>query len=183
MSRIGKIPVPIPEGVEIAIRGDFVEAKGPKGELKQKLPDLISAKIEENKITLKPKSSDQQSKALHGLARSLVANLVEGVEKGFTKNLELRGIGFRASVKEGNLVLNVGYSHPVEIKPPEGIGFKVAENKISVIGIDKQLVGQIASQIYKVRPPEPYKGKGIRFVGQVVRKKAGKAGKAVTGAK
>jgi len=178
VSRIGKQPVVIPSGVEIKIEGTTVIAKGPKGELSQKLPPLTSSRVEESLIRVEAKNASKEARAMHGLARSLVANLVEGVEKGFSKTLELSGIGFRASVTSGKLTLNVGFSHPVEITPPEGIEFKVQENKITVLGIDKQLVGQMAAKVYKVRPPEPYKGKGIKFAGQIIKKKAGKSGKA-----
>ena len=178
MSRIGRLPIAIPLNVEVKVEGKTIFAKGPKGEMSQKLPPLTSALVEDQLLKVQAEQSSRMSKSMHGLARSLGANLVTGVSVGFSKTLELSGIGFRAAVSNGNLVLNIGFSHPVEIKPPKGIEFKVVDNKITVSGVDKQAVGEISAQIYKVRPPEPYKGKGIRFAGQIIKKKAGKAGKA-----
>lgn len=178
MSRIGKKPIPLPTDVTLTIEGKTLLAKGSKGELSQKLPPLTSAVLENGVLTIERRDDTTTARAMHGLARSLAANLIDGVSKGFSKTLELSGIGFRAALSGNKLILNVGYSHPVEIEPSKGIEFRVSDNKITVSGIDKQLVGETAANVYKVRPPEPYKGKGIRFQGQVIRKKAGKAGKA-----
>lgn len=174
------MPIIIPEGVTVEIKLGKVRAIGPKGELSEKLPPKTQAEIKEGKIVVSVKDTSRQSRAMHGLARSLLANLVQGVSQGYSKTLELSGIGFRASLSGKKLVLNVGFSHPVEVEPPEGIEFKVADNKITALGINKQLVGEIAARIYRIRPPEPYKGKGIRYSGEVIRRKAGKAAKATT---
>ncbi len=179
MSRIGNAPISIPQGVEIIIEGAEIKVKGPKGELKMDLTSKVKVSIEENTILVARKKDDKQSRSLHGLTRSLISNMVVGVTAGWTKNLEMVGVGYRAQGGGDTITLNVGYSHPVVVKAPEGITFTVAENtKLSVSGIDKTLVGQISANIRKVRPPEVYKGKGIRYSGEYVRKKAGKAGKA-----
>lgn len=185
MSRIGKQPIKIPEKVEVKIEGRFIIVKGPKGELQQEIPAQIKTKIQDNEIVFFPvslkKISGLEGKKIlanWGTIRMLVFNMIEGVVEGFEKRLELRGVGYRAALEEKKLVLSLGFSHPVEIPLPEGIEFKVEKNIIIVSGIDKQSVGQVAAQIRAKRKPEPYKGKGIRYVGEIVRRKAGK--KAVT---
>lgn len=183
MSRIGKKPVKIPEGVTVKTEGRLVLASGPKGELSLNVRPEIEIKISNNKILVERVAETPKAKALHGLTRTLVENLVMGVDKGWNKGLELVGVGYRASLEGTTLVLNVGFSHQVKFPAPAGITFEILENnRINVKGIDKQLVGETASQIRRIRPPEPYKGKGIRYIGEVVRKKAGKAAKAAVGA-
>lgn len=178
MSRIGLRPTAIPDGVTVTIDGQTVTVKGPKGELSRKFhPDMI-IKQENNEVKVERPDDSNQHKALHGTTSSLISNMVEGVTKGFVKNLELVGVGYRANKQGNNLVLNVGYSHPVEIVPEVGIELAVeGNNKVSVSGIDKQRVGEVAANIRSVRSPEPYKGKGIRYEGEKVRRKEGKTGK------
>ncbi|SFG81948.1 50S ribosomal protein L6 [Sporolactobacillus nakayamae] len=178
MSRIGLRPTAIPDGVTVTIDAQTVTVKGPKGELSRKFhPDMI-IKQENNEVKVERPDDSNQHRALHGTTSSLISNMVEGVTKGFVKNLELVGVGYRANKQGNNLVLNVGYSHPVEIVPEEGIELAVeGNNKISVTGIDKQRVGEVAANIRSVRAPEPYKGKGIRYEGEKVRRKEGKTGK------
>lgn len=183
MSRIGKMPVVIPAGVTVTIQADKVLLKGPKGEAIVDVPYGIAVTQVEQQLIVENKRKDKPSKALFGLVRALLANQVTGITTGFTKTLELVGVGYRANLAGASLNLSVGYSHPVVIVPPKGISFAVAEGKITVSGTDKQLVGQIAANIRAVKPPEPYKGKGIRYSGEYVRKKAGKSAKAVGGAK
>lgn len=179
MSRIGRLPVEIPSGVDVKIDGTHVKIKGPKGELEYMFSHELSLAVEDGSIVVARPSDEKAYRALHGTTRALISNMVIGVTEGFSKDLELVGVGYRANLEGKNLVLNVGYSHPVEFEPPEGIEFEVADRnqKITVSGIDKQKVGQIAADIRKVRPPEPYKGKGIRYSGEYIRRKAGKAGK------
>ena len=177
MSRIGKKPIIIPENVQVELNHKII-AKGPLGELTLKLPREIGLEKKENVLLVLRKSETKHAKSLHGLIRSLVANMIEGVTVGFKKTLELSGIGFRANLVGDKLVMTLGYSHPVEIEPPIGISFAVAGNKITVSGIDKELVGRIAAKIRSRRPPDAYKGKGIRYEGEVVRLKPGKAAKA-----
>ncbi|MFS8630367.1 MAG: 50S ribosomal protein L6 [Bacillales bacterium] len=178
MSRIGKKPIEIPNGVTVTINGNTVTVKGPKGELTRSFSPLLDIKLEDNVLTVSRSSDDKEERALHGTTRSLLANMVEGVSKGFQKNLELVGVGYRAQKQGKKLVLNVGYSHPVEIEPEENIEIEVPANtKIVVKGIDKERVGAVAANIRAVRPPEPYKGKGIRYEGEYVRRKEGKTGK------
>jgi large subunit ribosomal protein L6 len=178
MSRIGKKPIEIPTGVTITINGDVVTVKGPKGELTRSFNSDIEIKMEENVINLSRPSESKQHRSIHGTTRSLLANMVEGVSKGFEKSLELIGVGYRAQKQGKKLVLNVGYSHPVEFEPEEGIEVEVPSNtKVIVKGINKERVGALAANIRQVRPPEPYKGKGIRYEGEVVRRKEGKTGK------
>lgn len=178
MSRIGNAPIIVPSTVTVEIEGQKVSAKGPLGELSLQANPQVKVEMEDQQIIVKRKKEDKLSKSLHGLTRSLIANMVTGVEKGWQKRLELIGVGFRSQTDGSKLTLNVGYSHPVDITAPEGIKFVVEDNtKIVVSGIDKHKVGQIAAIIRDVRPPEPYKGKGIRYSGEYVRKKAGKAGK------
>lgn len=179
MSRIGKKPVELSAGVQITISGEnLVTVKGPLGQLEQQMPRDIQISIEENQALVTRPSDNKQHRALHGLTRSLLANMVEGVTKGYVRNLELVGVGYRAALQGKDINLTVGYSHPVVINPPQGIEFEVpAPNKISVKGIDKQAVGQIAAEIRAVRKPEPYLGKGIKYEGEQIRRKVGKAGK------
>ena len=177
MSRIGKKPVEIPSGVDVKIDGSDVVVKGSKGELTRSFNERIGFDVDDDVITLTRPDDSRESRALHGLSRALFNNMVVGVSEGFTKELEIHGVGYRASLKGRNVELLVGYSHPVEVEAPEGITFEVPEQtKIVVSGIDKEQVGQVAANIRKVRPPEPYKGKGIRYSGEYVRRKAGKAG-------
>lgn len=180
MSRIGIRPVPVPENVQVDITaGNAVTVKGPKGELSQQLTDKIKLVEEEGRILVQRESEDREIKSLHGLTRSLLNNMVVGVTDGFTRVLEIQGVGYRAQLQGKNLVLNVGFSHPVNLTPPEGITYAVeGNNQITVSGINKQVVGEEAAHIRGIRPPEPYKGKGIRYQGEYVRRKAGKAGKA-----
>jgi len=176
MSRIGKNPVPIPSGVETVIDGLHVRVSGPKGALEATMPVGVAIRPEEGEIVVERTGDSPKERSRHGLVRSLIANMVTGVTEGYRTNLEMVGVGYRAALKDRDIELQVGFSHPVLIEAPEGITFEVtAPTKISVSGIDKQLVGQIAADIRRVRPPEPYKGKGIRYEGEVVRRKAGKA--------
>ena len=179
MSRVGRMPVVIPEKVEVEINGSHVRVKGPLGELERTFHEDVSISREDDVLTVDRSSNQPKSRALHGLSRSLLNNMVVGVSEGFDKKLEVHGVGYRPSLQGKTLVLNVGYSNPVEIEPPEGISFEVDERarEIRVHGPSKELVGQVAADIRKVRPPEPYKGKGIRYVGEYVQRKAGKAGK------
>jgi len=182
MSRIGKKPIEIPKGVQVQYKDGVITVKGPKGTLSFEHHPDMTIKIEKDKIVVERPSDKKFHKALHGTTRQIIANMVEGVSKGFVKELEIVGTGYRARMEGQKLILTVGYSHPVEIVPPEGIKFEVeGQNIIKVHGIDKQLVGEVAAQIRKVRPPEPYKGKGIRYKGEHVRRKAGKAGAKVGG--
>ncbi len=178
MSRIGLKPIPIPKEVKVAVSDNKVVVKGPKGELVQFIPEGMEIIIEEDVLTVKRLSEEKKYRALHGLTRSLLANMVEGVTQGFKKELELVGVGYRAAKQGKNLVLTVGYSHPVTIEPEAGIEIEVpAANKITVTGIDKQLVGNTAAIVRRVRPPEPYKGKGIKYLDERIRRKVGKTGK------
>lgn len=177
MSRIGNLPVEIPEGVEVEISNNKLSVKGPKGNLTREFHKDMSIKKEDNAIIVERPSESKKHKSLHGLTRSLIEGMIEGVVKGFEKKLQLEGVGYRATKQGKKLVLTVGYSHPVEFEPPEGIEFEVPEaNKIIVKGADKELVGLIAANIREVREPEPYKGKGIRYENEVVRRKVGKTG-------
>ena len=180
MSRVGKKPIQIPQGVEVKISDHRVVIKGPKGELSREVRPEIGVEVKEGKILVSPKIETKKTKALWGLTRALIANMIKGVTEGYERKLEIEGVGFRASVEGENLVLSVGFTHPVKIKAPEGIKFSVEKNIITVSGTDKELVGQMAAKIRAIRPPEPYKGKGIRYVGERVRRKVGK--KAVTAA-
>lgn len=178
MSRIGNAPVIIPEQVNIEVSGREIKVQGPLGSLSLRIRPEVDVKIEDNQILVSRKSEEKAAKAFHGLTRSLIANMVSGVARGWQKKLELVGVGYRAQINGEKLILNVGYSHPVEVVAPEGIKFNVTDNtKIEVSGIDKNLVGQVAASVRKVKPPEPYQGKGIRIAGEYVRRKAGKAGK------
>ena len=178
MSRIGKRPITIPDKVSVAIDNQEVAVKGPKGELKRVLPNGITVNQEGTTLQVVRQNESRNLRQLHGLSRTLVANMVEGVSQGFQKKLEIQGVGYRARVDGRNLVLVVGYSHEVKIEPPAGVQVAVDGNvNITVSGIDKELVGNLSAKIRAVRPPEVYKGKGIRYAGEVVRRKAGKAGK------
>jgi large subunit ribosomal protein L6 len=179
MSRIGKVPIPVPAGVRVEIAaGNAITVAGPKGTLHRTFPEQISFAQSDGTLTVTRPNDSKTSKALHGLSRTLLANMVQGVKDGFTKSLELQGVGYRVAKVGENLVFQVGYSHPVEVNPPVGITFGVeGPTKVSITGIDKQLVGQVAANIRSIRKPEPYKGKGIRYAGEVIRMKAGKAGK------
>jgi large subunit ribosomal protein L6 len=175
MSRIGKSPIPLPSGVNVSISPGRVMVNGPLGELAQQLPQRIAVEQQEDQIVVTRPTERGQDRALHGLTRSLVANMVEGVTKGFEKTLEIQGVGYRAALRGTSLELNVGFSHSVSINPPQGITFDVPQPTVVIVkGIDKQQVGQIASEIRRVRPPEPYKGKGIRYQGEYVARKLGK---------
>ncbi|HQE05360.1 MAG: 50S ribosomal protein L6 [Tepidanaerobacteraceae bacterium] len=177
MSRIGKMPVAIPEGVQVTVENNKVTVKGPKGSLSREFHNDIIIKTEDSNIIVERPSDQKNHRALHGLTRSLINNMIAGVVGGFQKVLVLEGVGYRAALQGKKLTLTVGYSHPVEFEPPEGIEFEVpAPNRIIVKGIDKELVGQIAANIRAVREPEPYKGKGIRYEDEVVRRKEGKTG-------
>ncbi len=178
MSRIGKMPVTIPAGVEITIDGSTVTVKGPKGQLTRTFSDMLSISQKDGVLTVERPDDSREAKSLHGLTRTLLANMVEGVSTGFSKKLQLVGVGYRAAKKGNNLEMQLGYSHPVLIECPEGISFDCpSQTEIVVNGISKEQVGQVAANIRKWRKPEPYKGKGIRYEGEYVRRKAGKAGK------
>ncbi len=180
MSRVGANPIAIPKGVELKIDGSQVSVKGPKGELSWVFQSDISFKQENDQIIVSRPSDQSRHKAMHGLSRTLLANMVVGVTEGFSKTLEMHGVGYRAQMQGKDLEVSVGYSHPVKVSPPEGVEFEVdGTSKIIVKGSDKQAVGQAAADVRKIRKPEPYKGKGIRYEGEYVRRKAGKAGKAM----
>ncbi len=177
MSRIGRLPIVVPDNVEVKIDGSVVTVKGPKGELNRELHKDMIVALEDSKFTVQRPSDNKLHRSLHGLTRTLVANMVEGVTTGFQKGLELSGVGYRATKQGNKLVLAVGYSHPVEIDPGDDLEIEVpANNKIIVKGIDKEKVGALAANIRKVRPPEPYKGKGIKYEGERIRRKVGKTG-------
>jgi large subunit ribosomal protein L6 len=179
MSRIGKLPVAVPNGVNVNVTDGEVAVKGPKGELRQHILPYVSVAVEDGNVIVNRKGEAKEHRSAHGLTRTLVNNMIEGVSKGFRKSLEIQGVGYRAAKAGNSLNLTLGYSHPVSYSPPEGIAISVeGTNKIHIDGIDKQQVGQVAAEIRKLRPPEPYKGKGVRYAGEVVRKKLGKAGKA-----
>ena len=178
MSRIGKLPVQVPSNVKVTLGPGHVKVEGPKGQLERTLPSQITIKQENGSLVFERPDDDFRNRALHGLVRSLVANMVEGVEKGFTKNLELVGVGYRVAKQGEELVLSLGFSHPVRFKPPQGITIDVQDpTKFSVSGIAIEDVGQVAANLRGLRPPEPYKGKGVRYRDEKVRRKAGKAGK------
>lgn len=177
MSRIGKLPVPIPSGVEIKVDGQSVTVKGPKGELHRVFPDRVAISVDDGQAVVTRTDDERQSRALHGLSRALLANMVTGVSEGYQKSLSIVGVGYRAAASGKGIELQVGFSHPVNFEAPDGVTIEVPEpTRIIVSGIDKELVGQVAANIRKVRPPEPYKGKGIRYTDEHVRRKAGKAG-------
>jgi len=185
MSRVGRAPISVPPKVQVTWTDEnYVTVKGPKGELSSQVNPALTLSLENGTLTVSRPSDSKEHKAIHGLYRTLVNNMIEGVTKGYTKQLEIHGVGYRAAKVGENLVIQVGYSHPVEVQPPRGISFTIdgvdpatKATKLSVGGIDKQLVGEVAAQIRRVRKPEPYKGKGIRYAGEAIRRKAGKAGK------
>ena len=178
MSRIGKKPITVPEKVDITLDGLSITVKGPKGELRRTLPEGVSLSHSDGLITVSADSDKRRCRERHGLSRTLVANMIEGVSNGYSKQLEIVGVGSRAQVKGKKLVVSAGYSHPVEVIPPEGITFKVESNtNVFISGIDKELVGNEAAKIRAIRPPEPYKGKGIKYAGEHIVRKAGKSGK------
>lgn len=183
MSRIGRRPVSVPAGVSVTIEGSLVSVKGPKGELKHEVPEGVSVERQDGTLVVTRASDSHTHRALHGLTRTLVDNMVVGVTKGFSKTLEINGVGYRAQVAGKGLTLSLGFSHPVNIVAPEGISFTVQEgratepHRVTVIGIDKQVVGETAASIRRWREPEPYLGKGIKYAGEIIRRKAGKSGK------
>lgn len=179
MSRVGRMPVAVPGGVQIDIEGTHVKVKGPKGELQRTFSPLIGIALENGQVAITRKSDNPAERALHGTTRAVLANMIHGVSSGFTTVLEVDGVGYRPELSGKNLMLYVGYSHPVEFPPPAGISFEVDQKarQIKVMGYDKEVVGQTAADIRKVRPPEPYHGKGIHYAGERIRRKAGKAGK------
>ena len=179
MSRIGRLPVPVPAGVDVTINGREVTVKGPKGTLSHTVAEPIEiAKNDDGTLAVTRPNDERESRSLHGLSRTLVANMVTGVTEGYSKDLEIVGVGYRVAPKGQGLEFSLGFSHPVIIDPPEGIAFNVESPvKFSVVGIDKQKVGEVAANIRKLRKPDPYKGKGVRYAGEVVRRKVGKAGK------
>ncbi len=179
MSRIGSMPIEIPGGVTVDVDdGNVVTVKGPNGELSQRVSRRMQIDVNDDTIEVKRPSNDRQDRSLHGLTRALIANMVEGVTKGFEKRLEIRGVGYRAEMQGNRLIMRLGFSHPVEIDPPEGVELAVEDNTTVIVrGADKQKVGQVAAEIRMTRPAEPYKGKGVRYVGEHIRRKAGKAAK------
>jgi large subunit ribosomal protein L6 len=178
MSRIGKLPIPVPSGVEVAIDGQQVTVKGPKGSLSHLLSEPITIAQEDGTLNVVRPDDERLSKSLHGLSRTLIANMVVGVTSGYIKNLEIVGTGYRVAAKGGDLEFALGFSHPVVITAPDGISFRVdSPTRFAVEGIDKQKVGEVAANIRKLRKPDPYKGKGVRYQGEVIRRKAGKTGK------
>ncbi|MEO9247636.1 50S ribosomal protein L6 [Citricoccus nitrophenolicus] len=177
MSRIGRLPITVPSGVEIKIDGANVAVKGPKGELSHAVASPIEITLEEGTVTVTRPNDERESRSLHGLTRTLISNMIVGVTDGYEKQLEVIGTGYRVQAKGSDLEFALGYSHPVPVKAPEGISFRVEGNKVTVAGIDKQRVGETAANIRKLRRPDPYKGKGVRYAGEVIRRKAGKAGK------
>ena len=179
MSRIGRLPVAVPGSVQVNVQGSDVHVKGPKGELKRSFSNLIGISLEDGQVMITRKSDNPSERALHGTTRAVIANMVRGVSTGFEIALGIEGVGYRAEMQGKDLALFVGYSHPVKVEPPAGISFEVdlKTRQVKVLGYDREVVGQTAAEIRGVRPPEPYHGKGIRYVGEKIRRKAGKAGK------
>jgi large subunit ribosomal protein L6 len=179
VSRIGRLPVAVPNGVQVNVQGSDVHVKGPKGEMKRTFSPTVSIELQNGEVVITRQSDHPKERALHGTTRAVIANMVQGVSSGFTRVLEVDGVGYRAEMQGKDLALFVGYSHPVKIEPPAGIYFEVdlKTRQIKVNGYDREVVGQTASEIRRVRPPEPYHGKGIRYAGEKIRRKAGKAGK------
>lgn len=178
MSRIGRLPISVPAGVEVSVDGSVVQVKGPKGELTHTVPAPITVVVEDGTVQVSRPNDERESRSLHGLTRSLIANMIQGVSEGYTKQLEIVGTGYRVQAKGANLEFALGYSHPVPFNAPDGITLSVeGNNKVTVSGIDKQQVGQVAAKIRSLRLPDPYKGKGVRYAGEQIRRKAGKAGK------
>jgi large subunit ribosomal protein L6 len=178
MSRIGRLPIPVPAGVEVTLEGSSITVRGPKGELRRDLAPELRVVRDGDVLRVERPRDDRRSRELHGLTRTLVANMVTGVTAGYRRQLEITGVGYRAQKVGENLQLSLGYSHPVEVVAPPGISFEVENpTRLAVVGIDKELVGQVAARVRATRKPEPYKGKGVRYAGEVIRRKAGKAGK------
>ncbi|MGD8605471.1 MAG: 50S ribosomal protein L6 [Anaerolineales bacterium] len=184
MSRIGRMPIEIPEGVQVEIKSQRVKVKGPKGELNREFRPEMTIQLDQGILTVERPNDAPQVRSLHGLTRALLNNMVVGVTTGFSKTLQIEGVGYRPELEGKDLIVHVGFSHPVRVPPPDGIEFEVDTRARTIVvqGIDKELVGQVAADIRKIRPPEPYKGKGIRYQGEYVRRKAGKAGKVGAGA-
>ena len=177
MSRIGKLPIPIPRGVSVTVSGHAVAVKGPKGELHRMMHPEIGVAVENDVCTVSRPTDEPRHKALHGLSRTLVANMIEGVTKGYSKQLEITGVGYKAEVRAYGLQLALGFSHPIEYRAPTGIKLSAPQpTQVVIEGPDKQMVGQVAAELRSLRPPEPYKGKGIKYAGEIIRRKAGKAG-------
>ena len=178
MSRIGRKSIPVPAGVDVKINGQSVQVKGPKGELSHTVAEPITVELTDGELHVNRPNDERRAKELHGLSRTLVANMIVGVTDGYKKTLEINGTGYRVTAKGKDLEFALGFSHPVNVVPPTGISFSVEKpTQFTVAGIDKQLVGEVAANIRKIRPPEPYKGKGVKYQGEVIRRKAGKAGK------
>jgi large subunit ribosomal protein L6 len=178
MSRIGRLPIDIPDGVDVTVDGSSVTVKGPKGQLGLTVAQPITVALEDGRVVVTRPDDERESRSLHGLTRTLIANNILGVTQGYTKGLEVVGTGYRVQARGANIEFALGFSHPVVVEPPAGISFTVeGNNRLTVSGIDKQAVGEVAANIRKIRKPEPYKGKGVRYAGEVVRRKAGKAGK------
>jgi large subunit ribosomal protein L6 len=178
MSRIGKLPIDVPGGVEVRVEGNLATVTGPRGTLAQPIPPQITVRQDGAQVLVERPNDERENRALHGLVRSLVANMVEGVTKGFEKQLEIQGVGYRVQTQGSHLVFSLGFSHQIPVKAPDGISFEVTSpTRFSVKGIDKQQVGQVAADIRRLRKPDPYKGKGVRYAGEVVRRKAGKTAK------
>jgi large subunit ribosomal protein L6 len=178
MSRIGRLPIPVPAGVEVTIDGAAITVNGPRGTLSRQIAPTMRLVREDATLLVQRPGDDKKSRELHGLTRTLVANMVIGVTEGYRKGLEITGVGYRAQKVGDRLQLNLGYSHPIEIDPPAGISFEVeTPTRLAIVGIDKELVGHVAARVRSQRKPEPYKGKGVRYAGEVIRRKAGKAGK------
>ena len=178
MSRIGKMPIEVPSGVEVTVEGTLATVKGPRGTLSETIPTSISVRQEGNQLVVERPDDEREHRSLHGLVRSLMANMVEGVTKGYEKQLEIQGVGYRVQAQGSDLVFSLGYSHQIPVKAPEGITFEVASpTRFSVKGIDKQQVGQVAADIRRLRKPDPYKGKGVRYEGEQIKLKVGKTGK------
>lgn len=181
MSKVGRVPISIPSGVQVTLDGHNVSVAGPLGMLSLKVRGECTVRLAEDHVIVERKSGSKLARSLHGLTRTLIANMIKGVSEGWRKVLEINGVGYRASLQGANLSLSLGFSHPVTITPPSGITFAVEENRVIISGADKVLIGETAAKIRRLRPPEPYKGKGIRYLGEVVRRKAGKAAKVTTG--
>lgn len=176
MSRIGKMPVELPQGVTVTVDGDTMRVKGPKGELARKVPPEVLVKPGDKEVIVERSTNGRRARAMHGLGRAVLQNLVTGVSKGFERVLEINGVGYRAEAKSGLLALSLGYSHPIEVMLPEGVSAKVEKNAIVISGIDREQLGQLAAVIREQRPPEPYKGKGVKYREETIRRKVGKAG-------